>query len=52
MRNIAVIIDDMFEDSEYTEPASAFTTAGHKLAHVGLKEGKTVKGKKREQRLL
>ena len=46
LKNIAVIIEDMFEDSEYTEPASAFTTAGHKLTHVGLKEGKTVKGKK------
>jgi len=36
----------MFEDSEYNEPASAFTKAGHKLTHVGLKKGKTVKGKK------
>ncbi len=46
MKKIAVIIDDMFEDSEYTEPASAFTKVGHKLTHVGLKKGKTVKGKK------
>ncbi|MFW6121230.1 MAG: type 1 glutamine amidotransferase domain-containing protein [Petrotogales bacterium] len=46
MKNIAVIIDDLFEDSEYSEPASAFTTAGHKLTHVGLKEGKKVTGKK------
>ena len=46
LKKIAVIIDDLFEDSEYTEPASAFTKAGHKLAHIGLKKGKTVKGKK------
>ena len=45
MKNIAVIIDDLFEDSEYIEPTSAFITAGHKITHVGLKEGKTVKGK-------
>lgn len=45
MKNIAIIIDDLFEDSEYTEPAYSFTTAGHKLTHVGLKEGKCVKGK-------
>jgi protease I len=46
LKNIAVIIDDMFEDSEYTEPASSFTTAGHDLTHIGLKRGKIVKGKK------
>jgi len=43
---IAVIIADMFEDSEYTEPAKAFKEAGHQLVHVGLKAGQTVKGKK------
>ena len=46
MKNIAVIIDDLFEDSEYSEPASSFTTAGHDLTHIGLKKGKIVKGKK------
>jgi protease I len=45
LKNIAVIIDDLFEDSEYLEPIYSFTTAGHKLTHVGIKEGKTVKGK-------
>ncbi|MFO8085955.1 MAG: type 1 glutamine amidotransferase domain-containing protein [Desulfobacterales bacterium] len=48
MRNIAVIIDDMFEDSEYTQPAEAFKNEGHKLIHIGLEEGKTVKGKKKQ----
>ena len=46
MKKIAVIIDDMFEDSEYTQPAKAFQKAGHKLTHIGMSEGNTVKGKK------
>lgn len=48
MSTIAVIITDMFEDSEYSEPAAAFKNAGHKLVHIGLKAGETVKGKKQE----
>jgi protease I len=46
MSKIAVIITNMFEDSEYTEPAKAFIDAGHQLVHVGLKAGQTVRGKK------
>lgn len=46
MSRIAVIITDMFEDSEYTEPAEAFRGAGHDLTHVGIEAGKTVHGKK------
>lgn len=46
MSRIAVIITDLFEDSEYTEPANAFREAGHIVHHVGLKAGQTVKGKK------
>ncbi|HEY3276436.1 MAG TPA: type 1 glutamine amidotransferase domain-containing protein [Syntrophorhabdaceae bacterium] len=45
MAKIAVIIADMFEDSEYTEPARAFKEAGHALIHIGLSAGATVKGK-------
>ena len=45
MARVAVIITDMFEDSEYTEPAAAFQKKGHTLVHVGLEAGKTVKGK-------
>jgi protease I len=48
MKKIAVIITDMFEDSEYTEPAAAFTDAGHKLVHLEFKEGKTVRGKRND----
>lgn len=46
MAKIAVIIDDMFEDSEYSKPAKAFKDAGHELIHIGLEEGSEVKGKK------
>ncbi len=46
MSTIAVIISDLFEDSEYTDPANAFRKAGHTLVHIGLQRGETVKGKK------
>jgi protease I len=46
MSKIAVIIADMFEDSEYTEPVKAFKEKGHDVVHLGLEEGDTVKGKK------
>lgn len=46
MKKVAVIIGDLFEDSEYTEPAKAFREAGHKLVHIGLRAGETVTGKK------
>jgi protease I len=48
MSHVAVIMSDLFEDSEYTEPAKAFKDAGHTLTHVGLEAGNTVKGKKNE----
>jgi protease I len=48
MSKIAVIITDMFEDIEYTEPAKAFKEAGHELIHVGVEAGTSVKGKKEQ----
>ncbi len=48
MKQIAVMITDLFEDSEYTEPAEAFKKAGHSLVHIGLKKGVEVRGKKHE----
>ncbi len=47
MAKIAIIITDLFEDSEYLEPAAAFKGAGHQLIHVGLQAGVTVYGKKK-----
>lgn len=34
MKRIAIIINDPFADSEYTEPARAFRDNGHHLTHV------------------
>lgn len=46
MAKVAVIIDDMFEDLEYTKPAEAFRKAGHEVIHIGIKQGREVRGKK------
>ena len=46
MAKIAVLIGNLFEDSEYSRPAQAFKAEGHELVHVGIKAGQTVKGKK------
>jgi len=48
MSHIAVIIDEFFEDSEYTDPVEAFKAKGHQITHVGLEAGKTVTGKKKD----
>ena len=45
MTRIAALIDDLFEDVEYAEPAQAFRTAGHTVVTVGLRKGATVTGK-------
>ncbi len=45
MAKIAVIIADLFEDSEYTEPVKAYQLAGHELVNVGLEQN-IVTGKK------
>lgn len=39
MGRIAVMITDMFEDSEYAAPAKAFREAGHTVVHIGLRAG-------------
>jgi len=44
---VAIIIDDLFEDAEYTRPFQAFKKQGHEIVHVGLKARKLVKGKKK-----
>lgn len=46
MAKIGVIIDDMYEDSEYTEPVAAFKNEGHEVVHIGLEKGKKLKGKR------
>ncbi len=46
MSEIAVVLADFFEDSEYTVPVESFKKAGHRIVVVGLKGGVTVRGKK------
>jgi len=45
MAKIGVMIDNFFEDVEYTRPVKAFKDAGHQITNLGIKKG-TVKGKK------
>jgi protease I len=45
MARIGVLIDNLFEDSEYGKPAAAYKKAKHELVHVGVKKG-IVKGVK------
>ncbi|MBS4179223.1 type 1 glutamine amidotransferase domain-containing protein [Lederbergia citrea] len=47
-KKIATLITDMFEDSEYTDPADAFKEAGHTVITIEKEAGKTVKGKQGE----
>ncbi|WP_100330372.1 type 1 glutamine amidotransferase domain-containing protein [Bacillus xiapuensis] len=44
-KKIAVLVTDMFEDSEYTEPVKAFKEAGHEIVNIEKQAGKTVTGK-------
>lgn len=51
-KRIAAVITDLFEDSEYTEPADAFRNAGHEVVTVGYNRGDTVTGKQEEVKVL
>jgi len=44
MGRIATLIADLFEDSEYLQPVSAFRKAGHRIENIGLENKKKVKG--------
>jgi protease I len=39
MAIIGVLIENMFEDSEYQKPAAGFKKAKHELVHLGVKKG-------------
>lgn len=45
MAKIATVLTNLFEDSEYTEPADAFKEAGHEVVTIEKEAGKEVKGK-------
>lgn len=46
MAKIATLITDMFEDSEFTEPAEAFEESGHEVVTIENESGVEVTGKK------
>jgi protease I len=50
MARIGVLIENMFEDSEYKKPAAAFKKAKHELVHIGVKKG-IVKGEKTDMKV-
>lgn len=48
MAKIATLITNMFEDSEYMDPATAFNNAGHEVFTIEKEAGKEIKGKQGE----
>lgn len=50
-KKIAVVLTDMFEDVEYTNPAEAFKDAGHELTVIEKGKGNTVTGKNGEAKV-
>lgn len=50
-KKIAVLITEMFEDSEYTKPAESFKDAGHEVVAIEKEAGKTVTGKQGEAKV-
>jgi len=48
---IAFLVDDMFEDSEFRVPYDRLHAAGHQVEILGLERGKSVEGKKHEERI-
>ncbi|MGP4073076.1 type 1 glutamine amidotransferase domain-containing protein [Piscibacillus sp. B03] len=47
-KKIACLLTNMFEDSEYTEPANAYREAGHTVVTIEKEKGKIVEGKQGE----
>jgi deglycase len=45
MANVAFILGDLYEDSEFTEPWQRARDAGHQTTVIGLRPGAEVKGK-------
>lgn len=47
MAKIATVLTNMFEDSEYADPAKAFQDAGHEVVTIENEAGTVVKGMKK-----
>lgn len=44
-KKVAVVVTNMFEDSEYSSPVEAFKSNGHEVINIEKKAGVIVKGK-------
>lgn len=51
MSKIAILIDKMFEDSEFRVPYDRLRAAGHEVDIVGLEAGRTVEGKRGKEKV-
>ena len=51
MSKIAVLVDNMFEDSEFRVPYDRLRAAGHELEIIGVEAGREVTGKKQQERV-
>ncbi len=50
-KKVAFILDEMFEDSEFKVPYDQVREAGHESVIVGLEKGKSLEGKKAEEKI-
>ncbi|GAA0493161.1 general stress protein 18 [Salinibacillus aidingensis] len=50
-KKVAVLLTNMFEDVEYTEPAKALREAGHELTVIEKEKGTSVTGKQGEAKV-
>ncbi len=51
MSKIAVLVDQLFEDSEFRVPYDRLRRAGHEVDIVGLEAGREIAGKKQKERI-
>jgi protease I len=51
MSRIAVLVDEMFEDSEFRVPYDRLRAAGNQVDIVGLEAGREITGEKRQERI-
>lgn len=50
-KKIAVVLDNLFEDVEFTSPVEAFEKEGHEITVIGKEAGSTVKGKSEDTKV-
>lgn len=50
-KRVACVMTDLFEDSEYTEPANAFREAGHEVVTIEKAKDNVVTGKQGETKV-